>query len=518
MINTGSILRLPLAALRESPTNPRKTMTGIDELAASIKEVGVMSPILVRPINGHGSSKSPDYKNGHDYEIVFGHRRFRAAQAAQLAEIPCMLADLPDATARRMQLLENLQRVDLHPMEEAEGLMAMLREHAVTVDDLVHQTRKSRTYIYNRLKLLSLDQPAIDAFYQGALAAEVAQLVARIPPGKLQAKALAIATDKGYRGELPSYRTVRDKLLETFTLGLKDAPWQLDDATLLPTAGACTTCPKRSGATPEIYGDIVSRKGQDTYYINHQIGDNVCTDPDCFAAKKTAHLKNQAAAAIAKGHVVVTGPAASKSLAPDRWDTHNIGVKGDYIAISEVDVKKAKADVQPVLIQDARSGKLVKAFKREDLKAAGVKLEPPKKQRDRYAENQKNYEAAQKKREQRAAAELKRRTAIADALRPKIAAAARSQFDALLVARQAVKGIHYEWLYKQWNCPPNEIELSKRLDSMSQADLQLLAIDCALVDDLMVDSWSIDRNKGEALLAAAKHYGVDVDAVTKETA
>src|SRR6188474_1491182 len=111
-----TIQDIALDQLHESPFNPRRTFTGIDELAANIVAEGrIHQPILVRPRSA-----------GTGFEIVFGHRRVRAARFIDLASAPCMVRDMTDAQSRSAQVAENLQRADVHPLEEAEGFISMI--------------------------------------------------------------------------------------------------------------------------------------------------------------------------------------------------------------------------------------------------------------------------------------------------------------------------------------------------------------------------------------------------------
>jgi ParB family chromosome partitioning protein len=121
--SSGSFESIPLEAIRPSSTNPRRNFdeTALNELAASIGEAGVTQPILVRPI-----PNPADIYIAEGYEIVSGERRFRAAKLAGLEEIPAFVRELDDRTALEIQMIENLQRADLHPMEEAEGYRALM--------------------------------------------------------------------------------------------------------------------------------------------------------------------------------------------------------------------------------------------------------------------------------------------------------------------------------------------------------------------------------------------------------
>lgn len=139
MSTPDTITQIPLEQLHESPFNPRRTFAGIDELAANIRAEGcIHEPLLVRPRilaqglarRGDGRREDGDTQDG--YEVVFGHRRLRAAAAARLATVPCMVRALTDAQARSAQISENLQRHDVHPIEEAEGLRALIDAGVLT--------------------------------------------------------------------------------------------------------------------------------------------------------------------------------------------------------------------------------------------------------------------------------------------------------------------------------------------------------------------------------------------------
>jgi ParB/RepB/Spo0J family partition protein len=126
MTKPNLITNIAITHLDESPYNPRKIFNeaSMQELAADIKAQGrVLSPLLVRPTNGAM------------YQIVFGHRRYRAAEIAGLLEVPCMVRAMSDEEVKRAQISENLQREDVHPIEEAEGFQALMNDHGVTADE-----------------------------------------------------------------------------------------------------------------------------------------------------------------------------------------------------------------------------------------------------------------------------------------------------------------------------------------------------------------------------------------------
>lgn len=288
---------IPLDCIRASHTNPRKRFDAValEELAKSITQLGLAQPILVRPI----AYDLLDPSIGTRYEIVAGERRFRASTLAGMATIPAIVRDLSDAAALEFQVIENLQRADLHPLEEAEGYEALIRAHGLTPDALAIKVGKSKAYIYGRLKLRALVPAACQAFYDGLLTASTALFIARIPPvANLQARATKDITD-GWNGVMPT-RRAQQHIEATYMLRLKDASFQLDDATLCPAAGACTVCPRRTGNDPDLFADVASA--------------DVCTDPVCYGEKRAAHAVQIKAAAIATGRAVITGEAAKKIM------------------------------------------------------------------------------------------------------------------------------------------------------------------------------------------------------------
>jgi ParB family chromosome partitioning protein len=127
------------------------------ELAESIRSQGVMQPILVRPVSPRG------------YEIIAGERRFRAAQLAGLGEVPVLVRDVPDESAAVMALVENMQREDLNPLEEAQGLQRLVTEFGLTHDQAAQAVGRSRSAASNLLRLLNLSAPVQQMLLAGDL-------------------------------------------------------------------------------------------------------------------------------------------------------------------------------------------------------------------------------------------------------------------------------------------------------------------------------------------------------------
>ena len=283
------------AKIRPSPENRKRfNEPALHELAASIKAMGVAQAILIRPV-------TPTPEAPEEYEIVAGERRWRASGIAGLMHIPALCRRLSDLDAAKIRILENLQREDPHLMEEAEGYQLLMLQHGFTADQLVDEVKKSRAYIYGRLKLCALTPEVREQFLDNTISASTALLIARIPVPKLQVQALKeiTATDV-YRPEPMSYRQAQQHLQSKYMLDLKKAVFEIKDAKLLAAAGSCTKCPKRTGNQPELFDGISA---------------DVCTDPGCFAEKKAAHFAAEIVAANKKGIPILEGEENNSAMA-----------------------------------------------------------------------------------------------------------------------------------------------------------------------------------------------------------
>lgn len=274
-----AVASLRVTDIVASLSNPRKRFDDayIAELAESIKSHGLIQPITVRPLSLDALlawNKCNPIGAGHPtYEIVVGECRWRAAKLAGLTDIPAFWRELDDKQVLEIQVVENLQRRDVHPIEEAEGYQVLMKRHGYTADSIAAKISKSRSYVYGKLKLADLCRQAREAFFDGLLSESTALLVARIPGETLQKKALKEITC-GYDNQPLSFRNAKSHILARYTLNLKQATFKSDDATLLPRAGRCTDCDKLSGNCRDLFNDIDDP--------------DVCTDPDCFDAKREA--------------------------------------------------------------------------------------------------------------------------------------------------------------------------------------------------------------------------------------
>lgn len=345
---TESLRELGLFEIDVSPTNPRKHFDEVKlaELAESIRGKGLISPVTVRP-------------RGERFELVVGERRFRASALAGCVSILARVRDLTDREVCEVQLEENGQRADVHPLEEADAY-EHLRAQGAALEELAARTGKSVSYVRHRLQYCNLCPEAREAFFDGRLSPATALLVARIPVASLQVEAVAKVTTEDWRGETPSLREAGDLIRGHFMLKLADAPFDRGDAALT-AAGACTTCPKRTGAQPELFSDV---KSPDT-----------CTDPTCFAEKREVSWQAAAAQAKAKGQTVL-GAAETKKVFP--YGSHvayNCGYVDLAEKVYELGNKTPKAllgksNLPPVLLARDPQGGVHELVKADDLKKA----------------------------------------------------------------------------------------------------------------------------------------------------
>ena len=150
---------LPVGSIRPGKYQPRTRMDqqALAELSASIRAQGLMQPLLVRPVGGN------------QYELIAGERRWRAAQLAGLGEVPVLVRDVPDNAALAMSLIENIQREDLNPIEEATGLQRLIEEFRMTHEQAADAVGRSRSATTNLLRLLKLAKPVQAMLMQGTL-------------------------------------------------------------------------------------------------------------------------------------------------------------------------------------------------------------------------------------------------------------------------------------------------------------------------------------------------------------
>src|SRR5215831_11085924 len=210
--------RAPIENLRANPRNPRRLFTDdeLDELATSIRERGIIQPIVVRALHGD------------TFEIIAGERRWRAAQRAGLHDVPIAVIEANDAQALEFAIIENVQRADLNPIEEASGYLALMDDFNRTQDEVAQIVGKSRPHVANTIRLLKLSEPVKQLVRSGKISAGHARLLLGQPNAEQIAQEII---DKGLsvrqleadmRKE--SATTARDVAVETKRPGVAKDP------------------------------------------------------------------------------------------------------------------------------------------------------------------------------------------------------------------------------------------------------------------------------------------------------
>jgi ParB/RepB/Spo0J family partition protein len=255
---------IPLKDIVPDQNQPRKYFNEADmeELTASIKATGVIQPILVRPY-------------GKKYMLVSGERRYRASRPAGLKEMPCVIKELTDEQALEIQIVENLQRKDVHPMEEAEAYKTLAMSK--TLKEIAKQVGKTEAFVTKRMQLCNLIEEAKKAFYDGKCTIETAIKISSLDHGFQ----LEIIEENNYMG-LDSYvKTIFSKK-EYF---LSSAKFPTDDPSYIENVPSCKVCPANSANKPLLFDDGMPP---------------ICTKPTCWLAK-TAEFKRR----IYDSHTVV---------------------------------------------------------------------------------------------------------------------------------------------------------------------------------------------------------------------
>jgi len=299
----NAVQAIPIGSIVPNPNNPRGKhfdKQALEDLADSIKAHGVRQPALLRPNGSPGK-----------YEIVCGERRWRASKLAGKDTLPAIVdPSITDEQAIEIGILENLQREDVHPLDEALGYKTLLEqkqptEKKVTPESIAAKVGKSASYVYQRLKLAELSKKGQEDFRTDFITAAHAIDIARLQPED-QARALEFCHRSEYgsaRSAAPPFRELRKWIQENVQLNLDKAPFDIGDPKLIPSAGACTDCPKRTGSNPSLFEGMA--------------GKNTCMDPTCYQAKKMA-LVNINVDQVAKKHKGEKPILISHQYSPER--------------------------------------------------------------------------------------------------------------------------------------------------------------------------------------------------------
>jgi len=491
-----------VGTLVESKTNPRRRFdeTALTELTESIRTKGILVPLLVRP-------------NGQGFEIVAGARRFRAAKAAKVEDVPVRVRPMSDTEVLEIQVLENLQREDLHPLEEAEGYRALTMQAHYDVATIAAKVGKSTSYVYQRMKLAELIEPAKKACLGGEITAGHAILIARLQPAE-QTVALKFCREEsrfdrgGMEGKRDtvtvSVRELGQWIQEEIHLDLHAAMFPKEDATLVPAAGPCTTCPKRTGTIPDLFPEIKKR--------------DTCTDPTCFSSKvqafavrKAKELGVEAGELIrvtpehwTQGRMEKTAPGTGSIFTRDRWKEAKTG--------SCQFIKPA------VVVHGPTKGTVVTACTHEKCHRHFGKTATATSGRT-------DYGAQQRRAQEKARRESGRRRAILAAIHQKVTAPLpRALLEVVALGfwqdvwheNQKAVAAAMGWLdeTKRTNWADRREVIEKKVSGAADRDLARLLVALGVARDLHAPRYQRGRQP-DALLTTAKLYKINIAAIDR---
>ena len=245
------------------------TPAALQDLIDSIKKSGVLSPVLLRK----GKKKK--------YELVCGERRYRASLEAKLTLIPASIRDLGDDEALEAQVVENLQRENINPMKEAVAFKWMTKAKKLSAAAIAVRIGKSADYVQERIKLTTLSKDAQELIRTGVLPLKAGLKISRLPE-QLQKTALTHCVEnvEGVAGKKPvfaGFDRLQDYLDDEVVLNLAFADFDTTDPKLLPTAGSCISCPKRTKNAGTLFDSILKNDS--------------CLDRGCFRAKQMAQYR-----------------------------------------------------------------------------------------------------------------------------------------------------------------------------------------------------------------------------------
>jgi ParB/RepB/Spo0J family partition protein len=406
MNTTDQVLRVPRAKIRPSPLNPRKHFdeTKLRELGLNLRNNGVINPLTVRVRPG-----TKEYPEA-EYELICGEQRWQSSAARAhpetgeempaLAELPILIREMDDAEALEIMLSENMQRRDLTPMEECVGFeraLAQCRENGERVyanqAALAEKIGVSRSYVTQRLSLAKLPKKGREALARGELSFYAARVVCGLPAAIVESVLDVVLHPArhniwigavGYVKEVLTAEQAAEVIAERFLRRLTEAPFALDDASLLPVreeggerseGGACADCPWNS-ANREDEGEGRRRAPEKS-----------CLNVACFRKKTEIHGANQLVLAKERGEEILSNKASAQILSADGELRHNAAYvrldKKPDRAVRNEKVSEGKVPTwekivtgvatPPVVVAQSASGCVVRLVERKHALAAAQK-------------------------------------------------------------------------------------------------------------------------------------------------
>jgi ParB family transcriptional regulator, chromosome partitioning protein len=249
-----------------SPLNYRKhfSQQDLDNFAAELLQHGIISPLTVREMPAGR------------FELVAGERRLRAARIAKLKEVPAIIKSLSDEEVIEIQLAENIQRENPHPMHEAQAI-GQMQQSGKNIDEIAGRLGKSKQFVYGRIKLLSLIESFQEMFLAGIITLHQAVEIAGISTESQQ---------DFFDADCRDWKSIEDfsiddlqYALRSYKYDLKNAPFNIKDKKLVPEAGACNVCPSNTATLKSLFPEYAKQA--------------ICSNKECYQKKCTAHLVNE---------------------------------------------------------------------------------------------------------------------------------------------------------------------------------------------------------------------------------
>ena len=512
--SAGTVRRVPITLIDYSPTNPRTSFDerGLHELAASIKSMGLLQPVTVRP------------KAEGRYEVIAGERRTRAHVLAQLDTIDVIVRDMADSDVLTAQTIENLQRADLTPIEEADGFALLLSqdEPPITVAELATRIGKSVGYVRSRVQLTHLVDEAKTALRANTLSLRVALHIARLTEAD-QGDILPWATEMDdWNGHRPGERQVADEIERRYFLDLARTPFDTKDATLVEGKPACVACPLRTGFDPSLFPDI---KKKDT-----------CTDRACFNAKRDAHVTQVVQVQIGRAQRKDKATPPPIVLLSAGWETprieHFVDTGDDDSVVSFESFKQNEYVIvrrgencehtRPgVLVDGADAGKVQRICT-----DAACKTHRTFHVKSPDTEDYRAKERERMKKLQQERVVLRRVLDASIAAMPMEQGVTLGRLDLQFVATAMVKRFWYEHIKQmakargiepakpKYGSPDYIGAMCTYIEGLSETEVLRFLMDLSLSSDAWPTNYGTD--KPEQLLALAKRVGVDVAAIRTE--
>jgi ParB family chromosome partitioning protein len=255
---------VPPSQIRFSPSNYRRHMdqTALEEFAAEILVHGILSPLLVRKTSDAG------------FELVAGERRLRAALIAGISSVPVLVAQLDDEMVCEVQLAENLQRENPHPLHESQAI-ARMQQAGKTIDEIAARLGKSRKFVYSRIRLSELIEPFQQILLAAKMGVQQAYEIARLSAASQRHIFEQYCSDwQQEHFQMPSAHVI-----SRFRCDLTRAPFDITIDNLVPATHACTSCPLNSATLNSLFPELASEA--------------VCGGLDCYQGKVRAHFAQQ---------------------------------------------------------------------------------------------------------------------------------------------------------------------------------------------------------------------------------